>query len=57
MRDIPKLLNDHSAGDLRELNEDELRRFEAVCENWRTFVRAELARRASLPHPTTTGHD
>jgi hypothetical protein len=52
MRDALKLLNDHSAGDLRELSDDELRSFEALCENWRTFVQAELARRASLPRQT-----
>jgi hypothetical protein len=57
MRDILKLLNDHSAGDLRELNDDELRRFEALCETWRALILAELARRASLPHPATTGGD
>jgi len=33
-----------AAGDLRELNEDELRRFEAMCENQRTFLRVELVR-------------
>ena len=53
MRDILKLLNDHSAGDLRELSDDELRRFEALCDNWRTFVQAELARRASLPRQSS----
>jgi hypothetical protein len=52
MRHVVKLLNDHSVGDLRELSEDELRSFEALCENWRTFVQAELARRASLPQHT-----
>ena len=30
MRDILKLLNDCSAGDLRELNDDELRSFESL---------------------------
>jgi hypothetical protein len=32
MRDILKLLNDHSPGDLRELSDHELRSFEALCE-------------------------
>jgi hypothetical protein len=53
MRDILKLLNDRSASDLRELNDDELSRFEALCENWRALILGELARRASLPHPAT----
>ena len=51
MRDLLKLLNDCSAGDLTELNDDELQSFEALCENWRTFAEAERARRNSLPHP------
>jgi hypothetical protein len=53
MRDILKMLNERSAGDLRDLNDDELRSFEALCENWRTHAEAERARRASLPRPTT----
>jgi hypothetical protein len=57
MRDILKLLNDHSAGELRQLSDDELRSFEALCENWRTFVQAELSRRASLPRQTGAGAD
>jgi len=52
MRDILKLLNDRSAGDLAEFNDDELQSFEALCESWRTFAEAELARRRSLPRPT-----
>jgi hypothetical protein len=52
MRDILKLLNDQSPGDLRELSDHELRSFEALCENWRIFVQAELARRAALPRQT-----
>jgi hypothetical protein len=51
MRDILKMLNDRSAGDLRQLSDDELRSFEALCENWRMSAQAELARRASLPRP------
>ncbi len=51
MRDILKLLNDRSAGDLAELNDDELQSFEALCENWRPFAEAERGRRHSLPQP------
>jgi hypothetical protein len=51
MYDLLKLLNDRSAGDLAELDNDELQRFETLCENWRTFVEAERARRKSLPRP------
>jgi hypothetical protein len=51
MRDILKLLNDRSAGDLAELNDDELQSFEALCENWRTFAEAERGRRKLLPRP------
>jgi len=48
MHEILKLLNDRSAGDLAELDDDELKRFEALCENWRTLAEAERARRKSL---------
>ena len=48
MYDLLKLLNDRSAGDLAELDNNELQRFETLCENWRTFVEAEPARRKSL---------
>jgi hypothetical protein len=51
MYDLLKLLNERSAGDLAELDNDELQRFETLCENWRTFVEAERARRKSLPRP------
>jgi hypothetical protein len=51
MRDILKLLNDRSPGDLTELNDDELQSLEALCENWRTYAEAERARRTSLPRP------
>ena len=51
MYDLLKLLNDRSAGDLAELDNNELQRFETLCENWRTFVEAERARRKSLPRP------
>jgi len=50
--DLLKLLNDCSAGDLAELDNNELQRFETLCENWRTLVEAERARRKSLPRPT-----
>jgi hypothetical protein len=49
MRDILKVLNDRSPGDLAELSDDELRSFEALCETWRTRAEAERARRQSLP--------
>jgi hypothetical protein len=52
MYDLLKLLNDRSAGDLAELDNNELQRFETLCENWRTLVEAERARRKSLPRPT-----
>jgi hypothetical protein len=52
MYELLKLLNDSSAGDLAELDNDELQRFETLCENWRTHVEAERARRNSLPRPT-----
>jgi len=57
MRDILKLLNDRSAGDLRELTDDELRRFEALCENWRVLAETEQVRRQSLPRPSAAGTD
>ena len=49
MRDTLKQLNDHSPGDLAELNDEQLHRFEDLCENWRRFAERERARRASLP--------
>ena len=49
MYHLLKLLNDRSAGDLAELDNNELQRFETLCENWRTLVVAERARRKSLP--------
>ena len=49
MHEILKLLNDRSAGDLTELDDDELKRFEALCENWPRLAEAERARRKSLP--------
>ena len=54
VRDILKFLNDRSAGDLADLNDDELQSFEALCENWRTQAEAERARRKSLP-PSAPG--
>ena len=52
MYDLLKLLNDRSAADLAELDNNELQRFETLCENWRTLVEAERARRKSLPDPS-----
>jgi hypothetical protein len=51
MRDVLKLLNDRSVGDLAELSDDELKSLETLCENWRVLAEAELARRKSLPRP------
>jgi hypothetical protein len=53
MHDILKHLNDRSASDLAELDDNELARFETLCENWRMLAEAERARRKSLPRPTT----
>jgi hypothetical protein len=55
MRDILKLLNDRSPGDLAELDDSELQSLEALCENWRTLVEAERARRKSLPRSQAGG--
>jgi hypothetical protein len=52
MHDILKLLSDRSAGDLSELDDNELQRFETLCENWRMLAEAERARRNSLPGST-----
>jgi len=49
MRDLLKLLNDCSPGDLAALDDDELQSFEALCEKWRTFAEAERARRNARP--------
>ncbi len=49
MRNILKLLNDLSGGDLAELTDEELQSSEARCERWRTHAEAERARRKSLP--------
>ena len=56
MYDLLKLLNDRSAGDLAELDNDELQRFETLCENWRTLVEAgthppEVTARFNRRHP------
>jgi hypothetical protein len=53
MHAILKLLNDRSASDLAELDDNELQRFETLCENWRTHAEAERARRNSLPGSTS----
>jgi hypothetical protein len=49
LRDILKLLNDRSAGDLRGLNDVELQRLEALCEQWRVHANQERARRSKEP--------
>jgi hypothetical protein len=49
MRDLLKLLNDRSPGDMAELDDNELQSFEALCERWRTLAEAERARRNALP--------
>jgi hypothetical protein len=49
VRDVLRLLNDRSTGDLRELNDEELQRFEALCEQWRGFAAQERSRRSSEP--------
>jgi hypothetical protein len=49
MRDLLKLLNDRSPGDLAELDNNELQSFEALCEKWRTVAEAERARRNARP--------
>jgi hypothetical protein len=49
MRDLLKLLNDCSPGDLIALEDNELQSFEALCEKWRTLAEAERARRNALP--------
>jgi hypothetical protein len=49
MREILKLLNDRSAGDLADLNDKELDRFEPLCETWRAVAAAERAHRKSRP--------
>ena len=59
MYDLLKLLNDRSAGDLAELDNNELQRFETLCENWRTLVESERTRRKSPPvqqRPPPTRH-
>jgi hypothetical protein len=51
MHHLLKLLNDRSVGDLADLDNNELQRFETLCETWRTLIEAERARRKSLPRP------
>jgi hypothetical protein len=52
MQDILKQLSDRSAGDLSQLNHDELSRFETLCEQWQARAETERARRTSLPRPS-----
>jgi hypothetical protein len=54
MREILKLLNDQSPGDLVDHNYDELHRLETLCENWRTLAEAERARRNALSRQTSS---
>jgi hypothetical protein len=49
MRDILKELNDLSSSEVRMLDEEELQRFEALCECWAKIAEVELARRRALP--------
>jgi hypothetical protein len=51
MHHLLKLLNNRSVGDLADLDNNELQRFETLCETWRTLIEAERARRKSLPRP------
>jgi hypothetical protein len=51
MQNVLKQLNDHSAADQQELSDDELRRFEVLCENWHKPAEAGRAYRKSLPRP------
>jgi hypothetical protein len=54
MYDLRKLLNDHSARDLAELDNNELQRFETLCENWRTFVETDRQNRDRRPPVATS---
>jgi hypothetical protein len=49
IRDVLKQLNDFNPCELSILENDELRRFEALCESWARLGEAELARREVLP--------
>jgi hypothetical protein len=49
MRDILKALNDRGPCEIRVLDEQELRRFGALCESWARIAEAEVARRNALP--------
>ena len=49
VQDILKQLSNRSASDLRQLNDAELSRFEALCEKWQGRAEIERARRKSLP--------
>jgi hypothetical protein len=53
MRNVLKGLNDRSPSEVRTLDEEELRRFEALCECWSKIAEAELARRRALPRSNT----
>jgi hypothetical protein len=56
MRNVVKELNDRSPSEVRTLDEEELRRFEALCECWSKIAEAELARRRALPRSQVLQH-
>lgn len=49
MQNTLKQLNGHSSAALLEISDDELQRFEVLCENWHKLAEAERAYRKSLP--------
>ena len=49
MRDVLKELNDLNPSEVRTLDDQGLRRFEALCESWAKIAEAERARRNALP--------
>jgi hypothetical protein len=50
MRKLLRDLNDLNPSELGLLDEQGLRRFEALCESWAKMVETEFARRSGLPH-------
>jgi hypothetical protein len=48
MRNVLKELNDRSPSEVRTLDEEELRRFEALCECWSKIAEAELQDRPDV---------
>lgn len=49
MRKLLRDLNDLNPSELGPLDEQGLRRFEALCESWAKLAETELARRKGLP--------